>query len=241
MFKPALTPGVLYLGLCAAALACFAAFFALAPKRDAADVLILPETVNRADTLAPQPLALPRIVPYTWRWSDLYVKTARGLARRLEPAERVRTPVSLAWTSTPHAFVQLAMRADFSGEHMFFKASAKAYRVAEAFIGTNYWRVSQDRRVWSPAETFTVEPEYLEAAVRLRTVRGNVRVSAPGNDFVGVIWEFSKTAGFAATDSEIVFSKAFELSPRAPFVRARLINARGEITALSPPWRARPR
>lgn len=183
---------------------------------------------------------------YIWKLGDLY-ESAGGRWKRKSPPARVKIVQLLEWEGrAPGYQVQIASTPDFSRDRIFAETKDSRYESPENFVGANYWRVSGDGKSWSPPSAFQVNAGFLDEKTAGRPLTqkakpGVVKITwHAGKTISRFLAEVSADSSFPLDRTEVEefkgssFTKKFA-QPGRYYVRARGVNARGELTEYSTP------
>ena len=141
----------------------------------------LPKPPQETPTEAPQPIVLkPQIKPppmppivkrgepilyYTWKLEDHFEAKGNQLVEKPYSPHKVALTHTLSWFQSE----DLLSFIEISDEPKFTRAArsqpaANSFLLKQVFVGDNYWRASQDGKLFSPTETFKVEGRFATEA-----------------------------------------------------------------------------
>ena len=182
---------------------------------------------------------------------DFYERLPQSLKKRPERRHEVNLPVPLRWGSnlpTQKVYGQISQTAGFEQAVQYFETSEQGgYTYRPVYIGTNYWRVSSDRKNWSNIEWFQVETQPLniqapdisldreKVYIFDDKVKVQARISAPA-ELKAFVIEMSSDPQFAADNVKVVWSSQRQMAwtfsnAGDVYFRARGVNEKTEITA----------
>lgn len=194
------------------------------------------EIVRSFGSSAPEPVPTEKYVPYVWTLTDLYEVAGERLKPKLEAPRWVKAALNLVWEGSKGAYVQLASNREFNGkERTHLKSAAESINLDFMYVGPNFWRVSRDGLEWSKEMGFTLEPEFLKTKTWLTRERDTFTAQSDGEIQAYVI-EYSNDPKFAP-GSVMAFTRMgrevqFSFAQQG-YLRARGVNAKGELTAYS--------
>jgi hypothetical protein len=211
-------------------------------------MVVSPMNAGRIGKTSESQLEVPRLTPgdsihiYVWKLEDLYTNQGLNLRPRSRPAGEVGFERELFWEhsgSGPFS-VQLSGREDFANEGLFLLSKGTKLTLKRVRLGDTFWRVSFDRKRWSEAGHFVLEPRYLDVHCELSILRHagpivEIKASSSAQKALSFLAEISSDRAFPAESTEARISNngrfTFDLSnSRFHFIRARAMNESQEIS-----------
>jgi hypothetical protein len=240
------------------------AVIAAAPKVEAPVPVIPPQR----DPIPPPPVAPPPVAVkleikpiaqqtpyiYTDKLYDFYERLPQALQKRAERRREVDFPVRLQWGSNlplAKTYGQISETPGFERSVQFFETQEQGgYTYKPVYLGTNYWRVSEDRTNWSAVEWFQVESKPLgfeppdvvlsqESLLLLgNQVQVKAKIEAP-SELKAFVVEISSDSNFPANKVRVQWTSTREITwtfktAGEVYFRARGVNENTEITAGGP-------
>ncbi|MBX3021599.1 MAG: hypothetical protein KF799_07975 [Bdellovibrionales bacterium] len=194
------------------------------------------ENVETIDATIPAPVPSERYLPYVWKMTDLYERENGRWRRRAEPGRQVSAVFDLAWDDGKATRLQLSGDRHFSGSRIHFVTSAAGFSIDKMYLGENFWRISRDGLRWSESLSFVVEPETLPDQVRVKASKGRLHFSSSTKIRTYVL-EFSRQPEFASASTFVFHTQQTEFAwdmRQLGYLRARGVDAKGELTEYSP-------
>ncbi|MGZ5279016.1 MAG: hypothetical protein ACXWC9_03690, partial [Pseudobdellovibrionaceae bacterium] len=201
-----------------------------------------------------KPVAQQTPYIYTDKLYDFYERLPQSLRKRTERRREVDFPVRLQWGSNlplAKTYGQISETPGFERSVQFFETTDQGgYTYKPVYLGTNYWRVSEDRINWSPVEWFQVEskplgfePPEVKLSQESLLILGNqvqvkAKIEAP-SELKAFVVEISSDSRFPADQVRVQWTSAREITwtfknAGEVYFRARGVNELTEITAGGP-------
>ncbi len=201
-----------------------------------------------------RPMPQAETYSYTDQLYDFYERQENSLKKRVERRHQVDFPVQLQWQANqpvPQMYGQISETAGFESTVQFFETkNQNSYQHRPVYLGTNYWRVSNDRQNWSAVELFQVESHplaYQAPVVKLSQesllmLGGQIQVKATldgAPELKAFVIEMSSNSNFPADQVRVHWTNMREITwsfqhAGEVYFRARGVNEKYEITSSGP-------
>jgi hypothetical protein len=213
-----------------------------------------PPAVPQPVKLEFRPMPQAQTYSYTDQLYDFYERQSQSLKKRVERRRQVDFPVWLQWqTNAPvtKTYGQISETPGFEKTVQFFETQNQgSYRHRPVYLGTNYWRVSENRQNWSSVEWFQVEShplEYPAPEIKLSQesvlmLGGQIQVKAKieaAPELKAFVIEMSTNSNFPAEQVRVHWTNIREITwnfqhTGEVYFRARGVNEKFEITSGGP-------